>query len=357
MMGAMSIFDQTSTFNPLPWLQEKTFRALEDAARLVDLANEPDTTPWYAKTLKERATGLIGRLAPVVVLLHGADKQAADQDAWKPIADRGSFALAAWCKHWDIADPSEVAMGAIAAERGADESDAKAEEIEQPVTEASPDSMRRLSIYGTVTGMLIHSDFSEPARRLVLWTLSRLWLSEFDDVAVVSRRFLPSDIGCSAEETASAYRLLCERGLLERVDGLKGVGPDSLALRVVVSGVNESKHPAEFREEQFGFPGQYIDGQTTLGNILLVPLPENLGAALARWFGRASSDDLDALAAHLQGALGAGRAHVEKVELRGGDDQPFLQVRLRQRLQDDEADLQKALVEAARGWLRARVVT
>ncbi len=357
MMRAMSLFDGTAHFNPLPWLQEKTLKALEDAARLVDLANEPDTTPWYAKTLKERATALIVRLAPVVVYVHGAGKEAANQEEWQGIARGGSFALGAWCKRWDIANPAAVALGALAEEREEAEADEKALTAEQPIAEASPGGGRRLSIYGAVTGTLIHADLSEPARRLMLWVLSRLWLSEHDDTAVVSRRFLPGDIGCSAEDTAAAYRMLSERRMLERVDGLKGVGPDSLALRVIVEGLNESKHPAEFREETFGFPGQFIDGKPTIANILTVPLPEHLGAALARWFGRATDDETGALAKHLQAVLDAGRALVEKVELRGGTDTPFLSVRLRQLMGDSDEDLRRVLVHAAEAWLRTRVVT
>jgi len=44
----MSVFEG---FPPGPWLAEKTLAALELAASLVDLANEPDTTAWYRKTL------------------------------------------------------------------------------------------------------------------------------------------------------------------------------------------------------------------------------------------------------------------------------------------------------------------
>jgi len=43
----MSIFDRQSGMNRMPWLQEKALAALEGAAALVDLANEPDTTRWY----------------------------------------------------------------------------------------------------------------------------------------------------------------------------------------------------------------------------------------------------------------------------------------------------------------------
>lgn len=40
----MSIFDQTSGLDPTDWMREKSLAALEIAVKLVDLANEPDTT-------------------------------------------------------------------------------------------------------------------------------------------------------------------------------------------------------------------------------------------------------------------------------------------------------------------------
>ncbi len=49
--------------NPVPWLIEKTAIALGEAARLVDLANEPDTNAWYREALKATALPMIARLA------------------------------------------------------------------------------------------------------------------------------------------------------------------------------------------------------------------------------------------------------------------------------------------------------
>jgi hypothetical protein len=77
----VSIFDPTSGMNALPWIQEKGLRTLEEAARLVDLANEKDTTPWYSKELRYRASTMIGCLAPMVALFHGS-AEAARAEAW-----------------------------------------------------------------------------------------------------------------------------------------------------------------------------------------------------------------------------------------------------------------------------------
>src|SRR5204862_7187431 len=44
--------------------------------QLVDLANEPDTTPWYSRRLRRTASALVGRLAPLTLFVHGANEQA-----------------------------------------------------------------------------------------------------------------------------------------------------------------------------------------------------------------------------------------------------------------------------------------
>ncbi len=73
----MSIFNSGSGMNPLPWLQEMTLRALQAAVNLVDVANEPDATDWYARTLRQSAMAVVGRLAPVVALLYRAGFESA----------------------------------------------------------------------------------------------------------------------------------------------------------------------------------------------------------------------------------------------------------------------------------------
>jgi len=166
----MSIFDKKSGFDPRPWLKEKTLACLRDAAELVDLANESDTTPWYSRRLRRAASPLIGRLAPMALLVHGA------------------------------------------------------------------------------------------ARKLLLFLMSRLRYSPHPDIAWVSKRFLPVDIGANAEDTTTGYRVLYEQEFIERVDALSAQRPEGLALRLIVEGSNDRKHTTPYREETFGYPGARIDG-------------------------------------------------------------------------------------------------
>ena len=76
--------------NPVPWLIEKTAIALGEAARLVDLANEPDTNAWYREALQAAALPMIARLAPVVAVLCDRPETADEPHKWEPIAKGGT---------------------------------------------------------------------------------------------------------------------------------------------------------------------------------------------------------------------------------------------------------------------------
>ena len=347
----MSIFDPTSGWNPLPWLQEKTLRALEEAARLVDLANEKDTAPWYAKELKRRAGALIGRLAPVVSLLHQVE-DAASHDEWGAIRERGTFALAAWCKKHDVQDPAQRAFDLLAKEHEDGEAEAKAERHAPERDDL--DDLRtldlRCTIYGSLTRRLLHEDLPEAARRMLLWALSHLTLGHGPDVVSLSRRFLPTDIDLDPETTAAAYRCLIERGLIERVDD--DADGDALRLRLIAEGFNESKQPLPPGEVTFGFPGARVGGKPTLGNELRVALPAAYLKTLLRW--RFGDDDRKALGAALQAHLGPQRAFVEAIAIDDGGE-PAVLVRLRYSWDEDDRDMTRALHEATLAWVRARL--
>ena len=201
----MSIF--SGVFAALPWLQEKTLCALQSAVGLIDLANEPDTTDWYRRNLTAIAEQMFEKLAPVVALLHGAGAEAADREEWKPILAGGSFALATWCRKWKIADPVNMAKGSIKHLRTVEEHEEKAEEITPESFSGDTQSalQLKLEIYSSMSQLLLTDKVSGQAQRLLLWMMRGLWLSDPPDVVSVSRKFLPTDIGVSNEETAAAY--------------------------------------------------------------------------------------------------------------------------------------------------------
>lgn len=351
----MSIFNSGSGMNPLPWLREKTLRALQAAVHLVDIANEPDTTEWYAKTLRGSAMGVVGRLAPVVALLFGAGEKAANEEEWRPIAEGGSLALARWCKKYDIADPFEVAGGAVASDWDEEDRARKAETTSEAVVSAEdPKGLNiKLEIYWAMSRRLLDEDLPREAQRLLLWLLYNLRLSRHADVCVVSKRFLPGDTRLGNEETLAAYRTLYERGLIQRVDGLVDDESDRLAVRLIEEGFNDSRHPTPFREETFGFPGNRIDGQPTFPMIMQVKLSEALGPAL-NWWSR-DTEGLDALRQGIMAAIGENRLYVEHVEIQGEPGDLHLEVRLRHLRNEDDETLRRNVQEAVHHWLRAKL--
>lgn len=356
----MSIFDADSGYNPLPWLQEKTLSTLREAARLIDLANEPDTTRWYQKKLREHAGRLIGWMAPAVVLLHRASGDASKHEEWAPILAGGSFALARWCKQWGIGDPAEAAFAALAPDRSKEEADEKAEEPlseeEEIDAEGLRDLDRRLNIYSSTARRLLQDDLSPPARRIMLWLLAELWLAPQADIITVDKRFFPGDTGSTVEETTAGYRELYEQGLIERVEGSPKRKAGGLLLRIIVGGLNEPKHPVPYQEETFGFPGARIAGQRTIGNSCFVRLPSTLAAVLTRWPGATISEHLHALRDRIQEALGRERVYIEQVEIRTLGEEPTIHVSLRQLYDERDEALVKLMQPVAEAWLRDQIM-
>jgi len=68
----VSIFDPTSGMNPLPWLQEKTLRALEEAARLAGLHFKVDVVVNHRREV-------VGLFAGDVVAEHRTGVKLATQ--------------------------------------------------------------------------------------------------------------------------------------------------------------------------------------------------------------------------------------------------------------------------------------
>ncbi|HKO48950.1 MAG TPA: hypothetical protein VJV79_14560 [Polyangiaceae bacterium] len=246
--------------NPVPWLIEKTAIALGEAARLVDLANEPDTNAWYREALKAPALPMIARLAPVVAVLCDRPETANEPRRWEPIAKGGTPALRAWIAQHDLerdigdcvssVGPSLSTPYAIAHDR--------AERIEKPPIPS--DVANRASIQARLlsncAAWLFRHNPAPTAQRLLLWIMGRLEGGEFVDIVTLSRKLLASDIDATSAETGEAYRALSEAGVLERADYLPSPGnPDCFRARVALLGDNESKYPREFQAEAFG-PGR-----------------------------------------------------------------------------------------------------
>jgi hypothetical protein len=353
----MSIFDgDQSMMNPLPWLQEKTLQALQGAADLVDLSNEPDTTPYYARKLKQQAALVVSRLAPVVALLHGADNEAANPAFWKPILERGSFAFIDWCKRFDIRNPVELSNSVEAEEWDEDEREEKADKAAHELLEGEDlrTSEVKLSVFGTMAQRLMQAGIPRPTRHLLLWLMFNLRYSNWADVVLVSRRFLPGDIGCDAEETAQAYRDLYDRGWILREDEIPEDQTDRLALALIVEGLNDRKHPAKYREEEFGYAGARVGGERTLPNTYLLRIPKTIEKLLLAW--NLSNEERAGLRQSIQTAVGEDRIFIEEVGIEKVKDDSLVSVRVRIPRDSDEKEYQKEIQRVVEGWLRRRFI-
>ncbi|MBU6455405.1 MAG: hypothetical protein KGS72_26780 [Cyanobacteria bacterium REEB67] len=348
----MSIF--SGGFNPVPWLREKTVSALQYAVTLIDLANEPDTTIWYKRKLTNIAEGQLSVLVPIVALVHDAGADAADYEQWKHMLDGGSFALGTWCKKWKIADPRGVAVGSLLEVRTHDEIEEKSEESLPAGFDGDAVELR-LEIYRSMTRRLLSEDLSDSAKRLLLWLLSHLWINEPPDVVTISRKFLPTDIGVNPEEASEAYRQLYELELIEMLNKQnREDGQDRLSVRLIVQGINDSRHPLEFQEVKFGFPGARVAGKLTSGQGFFVRLPDTLSATLGWWF--KEKQELPELRDELQERIGEDTIYVEQAEIQMREDKPIIFVQFRYPLDAELELLEKQLTKFAREWVEQKLV-
>jgi hypothetical protein len=345
----MSIFDKRAGWDPGPWLREKTLASLREVAKLVDVANEADTTPWYARRLRRAASALVGRLAPVTLLVHGANQKALEGGEWNAIAEHGTLALAAWCERWGIADAKFISLGEDLDD--GDDKDLAPEDHPEVDDDLTRTLDRRLELMGLLCRRMLNEALSEPARRLLVFLMGHLGHSRHSDIVLVSRRFLPGDAGLSPEDTSAAYRALYEQGFVERVDALTEGQTDALALRLLVDDFNDRKHRTPFRQETFGFPGARVAGKPTLGNVFLLPVSPFVERAIAGW-PALGDDERASLVRSLQEVAGKDRAYIEEAKIVSDDGAVSVEVKLRLPMEDSDDELRLLLAPAADAWLR-----
>ncbi len=349
----MSVFDG---FSPGPWLAEKTLASLEVAASFVDLANEPDTTEWYRKTLLHKAKLLVGRLAPAVALLNGAEEEAASHEEWGLILESGTFGLAKWCKAWGIVDPVQAEFDAYAADRDDDEYEAKSEDPEDDDEEF--DDLDHLllqrRIHEYVFYQLQFGDLSDAERRLLTFLGYNLtWSMRGPDQVAVSKLFLPTDIDATVEETAEAYESLYERGLIERTYP-ENLAEEAICLRLVVDGLNDRKHPEPFEPVEFGGAGTRLDGESTTGQTVVVQL-DDVEARTQQAWGLIDEDDLEAIKSRLIEQVGDDRIYVNVIEFTN-EERTGVRVQYRHPVSDIGNRLLELLVEGTiRLYIRDRL--
>jgi len=355
----MSIFDPTSGKDQSTWLKEKSLAALESAVKLIDLANESDTTPWYRKNLRFIADHLITRLLPMTALFHGVPEEGVRNEEWDNIIEKGTFELARWCRKWDVANPYDFINSLTAKQRDESEIIEKQESVEQEIETFDDDQNRgiKLEIYQQMAIVMLHRELSDPAKRILSWALFHLNVSKYPDIVVLSKTFLPTDIGCTQDETADGYKMLYEKGLIEKVKGLHK-RDDAIALRLVVGGLNDSKHAVPYEKENFGREGLRIGGESTTGNVFYFTFDKAQNKYL-KWLA-GSDEKIQQLKEYLQNALGKDRAYIEDLrvikdaEEIGGMN--ALEIQLRYPFKANDRMIEQELEIASEKWIRETIV-
>jgi hypothetical protein len=360
----MSIFDGYSGFDSTEWLREKSLATLEIAASLVDLANESDTTPWYAKKLKGIAAGLISRLGPMVALFYGLGQDCAKEAGWHDIGERGTFALVKWCKKWRIKNPYKFVNDLTPKLRTVDDTFEKSQEIKkeiEPVDERESDAIK-LAIYRDMSIQMLNDELSHASKRILASLMFDLSFSSPPDIVVISKKFLPTDIRCTPEETKEGYRLLHEKGLIEKVDGMD-LREDDIALKLIIAGINDSKHPTPYDEnEVFGHPGIRIGGKFSTENIFTISFDGKLNKAFSWLYGK--SKKLDELKLFLQNEIGKNKVYVEniEVEIQGQDKEhdkeqdkeqiQYLTVQAYYPMEENDSFIESEIKKLAEKWVK-----
>ncbi len=349
----MSIF--TSEYNPTAWLQQKSLMLLEVTTELVDIANAPDTTVWYAKNLKRIAANLLSMLIPMTALFYGLGEDPVKREEWIDIAEKGTFALTRWCRKWGVANPYHLVESVIAKTSSPEEYEEKREKIAPEVKTVKDEGAQELKllIFGRMAICMLDDDLGRTAQKLLAWALFHLETSEYADVVVLNKAFLPTDIGCTAEETSEGYRRLYQRGLIEKVDGIDLLS-ESIAIRLVVNGVNDNKHAPVFEEESFGRKGIRIGGVATTGNMIPVFF-RGQQRKYMEWL-KASPEKFIQIKDHLQATMGEDRVFVEDVQISlevGQRDESTLDVMVRYPLNFDDAAMEKEIGSLVRDWIKA----
>jgi hypothetical protein len=152
--------------------------------------------------------------------VHGANEKSLEGGEWNAITEHGTFALAAWCERWGLAGAKFLGLpGREPADDGDDKDEAPDDDPD--VDDDFKRTLdRRLDLMGLLARRLLNESLPDPSRRLLLYLMSHLRHSPHPDIAIVSRRFLPVDVGVTAEEVTAAYRILYEQEFIDRVDAL-----------------------------------------------------------------------------------------------------------------------------------------
>ena len=134
-----------------------------------------------------------------------------------------------------------------------------------------------------------------------------------------------------------------------------------IALKLVVEGMNDSKHPRQYDEnEVFGHPGIRIGGEFSTGNIFIIKFDGKLNKALSWLYG--DSKKLDELKLFLQNEIEKNKVYIENIEVQIQDKEhfkerdkaqiPYLTVRVYYPIEANDSSIESEIKILAEKWVK-----
>jgi hypothetical protein len=220
------------------WVHEKLGSVLASLARIADIAKDPETPDWYRRNLRSHLHP--GFYSGLKVLLWSYNRL----NDWTPEAakqptDHGILGLAALFTELKL--PINIDIGTPATDPD-DEEDREPSSLDgAPDKLADPwASKLRHAVMYWATYHLASPELPAAEARLLAWIAHGVAGSEYADTALMTRKFLASDVGLSDVDGAAALQSLIEKGIVYEV---RQLGDDTrIALRIIVTGLNDPRH-------------------------------------------------------------------------------------------------------------------
>jgi hypothetical protein len=223
------------------WAKEKLVNLLEELASIGDIAKDPETPDWYRRNLRSH---LHPAFYDGLKLLDWV----LSRDAWSPEdaqqpTEHGKMGLVALLNSKGITHNVRVDVPSV---------DPRDEDDREPTTTPEPPTTRaqpwasplRQEVVKYVLWVLATRPLSDAEKRVLTWIAWRLASSDYEDIALVTRPFLGTDVGLTAQDGEAALHGLVEKKLVEFVPELDhGRSSDTVALRIVAVGLNERRNP------------------------------------------------------------------------------------------------------------------
>jgi hypothetical protein len=219
------------------WVCEKLEYVVEALARIADIAKDPETPEWYRRNLRQHLTlGFNGALK-VVCYAHDCTND------WKPehvaqAVEHGTLGVAALLGELGIPHRLDPGEPTIDLDDESDREPPTSDEVPAPVDD--PWTGIRREIISHTIFRLAGSELADNERRLLAWIAWHVARSDYEDVALMTERFLASDVGLSKEDGQAALAALLDKKAIELVPELRD--ETRVAIRLRVDGLNDRRH-------------------------------------------------------------------------------------------------------------------